>query len=63
MNDVVRELGSTLGVAVLDSILTSGYGDKMDAASDSVGAAHEIGGARLVDAANDPRRGSPGLRA
>jgi EmrB/QacA subfamily drug resistance transporter len=64
MNDVVRELGATLGVAVLGSLLTSSYGSKMDAAtaalppeaahaaSDSVGAAHDIGGAQLVDAAN-----------
>ena len=55
MNDVVRELGGTLGVAVLGSILASGYGSGMDdataglphaaaeAAGDSVGAAHEVG--------------------
>jgi EmrB/QacA subfamily drug resistance transporter len=55
MNDVVRELGGTLGVAVLGSILSSSYGSGMgeataglpteaaDAAGDSVGAAHEIG--------------------
>jgi hypothetical protein len=54
MNDVVRELGGTLGVAVLGSILTSSYGSGMGnataglphaaaaAASDSVGAAHEV---------------------
>jgi EmrB/QacA subfamily drug resistance transporter len=71
MNDVVREVGGTLGIAVLGSILASGYGSAMDdatarlphaaseAASDSVGAAHEVGaqlgggaGAKLVDAAN-----------
>ena len=52
MNDVVRELGGTLGVAVLGSVLTSSYGSGMDdataglppaaaeAAGDSVGAAH-----------------------
>jgi Na+/melibiose symporter-like transporter len=60
MNDVVREVGGTLGIAVLGSMLTSSYGSGMDdavagmpadaaeAASDSVGAAHgvaaEIGG-------------------
>ena len=55
MNDVVREVGGMLGIAVLGSILSSGYGSGMDdataglphaateAASDSVGAAHEIG--------------------
>jgi hypothetical protein len=71
MNDVVREVGGTLGVAVLGSVLASGYGDGMDdavaglpgdaaeAASDSVGAAHEVaaqlGGdtaARLIQAAD-----------
>ncbi|HUR85135.1 MAG TPA: MFS transporter [Solirubrobacteraceae bacterium] len=71
MNDVVREVGGTLGIAVLGSILASGYASGMDdavstlpagaaeAASDSVGAAHEIGaqlgggaGAQLVDSAN-----------
>jgi hypothetical protein len=55
MNDVIRELGGTLGVAVLGSILSSSYGSGMDdatvglphaaaeAAGDSVGAAHEVG--------------------
>jgi EmrB/QacA subfamily drug resistance transporter len=55
MNDVVREVGGTLGIAVLGSILASSYASGMDdavnglpgeaahAASDSVGAAHEIG--------------------
>jgi EmrB/QacA subfamily drug resistance transporter len=55
MNDVVREVGGTLGVAVLGSVLASGYGGSMDgsavaglpadaaaAASDSVGGAHEV---------------------
>jgi DHA2 family multidrug resistance protein-like MFS transporter len=54
MNDVVRELGGTLGVAVLGSIVTTSYASGMDgatsrlsggaaaAASDSVGAAHEV---------------------
>jgi EmrB/QacA subfamily drug resistance transporter len=55
MNDVVRELGGTLGVAVLGSILASSYGSSMhgataglphgaaEAAGDSVGAAHDVG--------------------
>jgi EmrB/QacA subfamily drug resistance transporter len=54
MNDVVREVGGTLGIAVLGSLLTSAYGSGMhdavsglpssaaDAASDSVGGAHEV---------------------
>ena len=54
MNDVVREVGGTLGVAVLGSVLASSYGNGMDgavdglphdtaeAAGDSVGGAHEI---------------------
>jgi EmrB/QacA subfamily drug resistance transporter len=54
MNDVVREVAGTLGIAVLGSLLTSAYADRMDAAvaglpsdaataaSDSVGAAHEV---------------------
>ena len=55
MNDVVREVGGTLGVAVLGSVLASGYGGSMDgeavaglpadaaeAAGDSVGGAHEV---------------------
>ena len=70
MNDVVREVGGTLGVAVLGSVLASTYATAMDgsvsglpdeaaaAATDSVGAAHEVaaqmGGAPdLVTAAND----------
>jgi EmrB/QacA subfamily drug resistance transporter len=71
MNDVVRELGGTLGIAVLGSMLTSSYGSSMDgavsglpggaaeAASDSVGAAHNIGaemggsaGAKLIHLAD-----------
>jgi EmrB/QacA subfamily drug resistance transporter len=71
MNDVVREVGGTLGVAVLGSLLTSSFASAMDgsvaglpaeqaeAASDSVGAAHEVaahvgGGAaaKLIDASN-----------
>jgi EmrB/QacA subfamily drug resistance transporter len=54
MNDVVRELGGTLGVAVLGSIVSTSYGSSMDdptkqlphdaaeAASDSVSGAHEV---------------------
>ena len=54
MNDVVRELGGTLGVAVLGSVLSTSYASGMDgatsglphgaaeAASDSVGGAHEV---------------------
>jgi MFS transporter, DHA2 family, multidrug resistance protein len=54
MNDVVRELGGTLGVAVLGSIVSTSYASGMDgatsglapeaaeAASDSVSAAHEV---------------------
>jgi EmrB/QacA subfamily drug resistance transporter len=54
MNDVVREVGGTLGVAVLGSVLSSAYASGMDgpaaslpagaahAATDSVGAAHEV---------------------
>jgi EmrB/QacA subfamily drug resistance transporter len=54
MNDVVREVAGTLGVAVLGSILSSAYASGMDgavdglpseaatAASDSVGGAHEV---------------------
>jgi EmrB/QacA subfamily drug resistance transporter len=71
MNDVVREVAGTLGVAVLGSVLASAYAVGMDgsvselpdgaatAATDSVGAAHEVaaqvgGGAaaQLVSAAN-----------
>jgi EmrB/QacA subfamily drug resistance transporter len=68
MNDVVREVAGTLGVAVLGSLLTSAYSGGMDSAvaglpadaaagaSDSVGAAHEVaaqvGSADLVSAAN-----------
>jgi hypothetical protein len=56
MNDVVREVGGTLGIAVLGSMLTSSYAAGMDdataglptaaaeAASDSVGAAHAVAG-------------------
>jgi hypothetical protein len=33
MNDVVREVGGTLGIAVLGSVLTSSYGSGMDDAT------------------------------
>ena len=33
MNDVVREVGGTLGIAVLGSILSSSYGSGMDDAT------------------------------
>jgi EmrB/QacA subfamily drug resistance transporter len=64
MNDVVREVAGTLGIAVLGSLLTSSYGSGMDsavaglpadaaaAAADSVGGAHQIGSPELVAAAN-----------
>ncbi|MDA0160157.1 DHA2 family efflux MFS transporter permease subunit [Solirubrobacter ginsenosidimutans] len=71
MNDVVREVGGTLGVAVLGSFLSSGFSSAMDgsvaglspeqahAASDSVGAAHEVAShldataaSTLIDASN-----------
>jgi hypothetical protein len=68
MNDVVREVAGTLGIAVLGSVLASSYSGGMDgavaglpdgaaaAASDSVGAAHavaaELGSTSLVTAAN-----------
>ena len=64
MNDVVREVGGTLGVAVLGSFLSSGFSSAMDssvaglspeqahAASDSVGAAHAV--AAQLDATAAP---------
>jgi predicted MFS family arabinose efflux permease len=66
MNDVVREVAGTLGVAVLGSLLASAYASHIDvaglpadaaaAASDSVGGAHAVaaqtGSADLVTAAN-----------
>jgi EmrB/QacA subfamily drug resistance transporter len=60
MNDVVREVGGTLGIAVLGSILATSYASSMDgapeAARDSVGAAHAVaaqtGAADLVTTAN-----------
>ena len=71
MNDVVRELGGTLGVAVLGSIVSSSYArawtapvdglpaGAAEAASDSVGGAHEVAaqmgggaGAKLIAVAD-----------
>jgi DHA2 family multidrug resistance protein-like MFS transporter len=54
MNDVVREVGATLGVAVLGSVLSSSFASGMDgetnqlpgtaaaAATDSLGGAHDV---------------------
>jgi len=71
MNDVVREVGGTLGIAVLGSFLTTSFASGMDdavaglpagaaeAASDSVGAAHEVaaqlggGAAALIQRSNE----------
>ena len=56
MNDVVREVGGTLGVAVLGSVLASAYatgmggavtglsGEAAAASTDSIGAAHAVAG-------------------
>jgi EmrB/QacA subfamily drug resistance transporter len=60
MNDVVREVGGTLGIAVLGSMLATSYASSMDgapeAARDSVGAAHAVaaqtGATDLVATAN-----------
>ena len=63
MNDVVREVAGTLGIAVLGSVLASAYAGGMDGASelasDSIGGAHavaaELGGhqgAELLATAN-----------
>ena len=68
MNDVVREVAGTLGVAVLGSVLAGSYAGGMDGAvaglpddaaavaSDSVGGAHavaaQVGSSDLVTAAN-----------
>ncbi|HWH96237.1 MAG TPA: MFS transporter [Baekduia sp.] len=62
VNDVVREVGGALGVAVIGSVLTSTYSPAMDdatrglpahaagAAADSVGAAHQVATALGGDA-------------
>ncbi len=56
MNDTTRMVGGALGVAILGSVLSSGYrghlgADVPTAARDSLGAAIEVGGAHLVDQA------------
>jgi EmrB/QacA subfamily drug resistance transporter len=76
MNDVVREVGGTLGVAVLASTYATGIDGSVTglpdeaatAASDSVGSAHEVaaqmGGAPdLITAANDAFIGAMGTTA
>ena len=57
MNDVVRELGGTLGVAVLGSILASSYGSGMDDATAGLPPRRRRGGER------QRRRGPRGRRA
>lgn len=54
MNDTTRMVGGALGVAVLGSVLSSGYRGHLDAsvpdaARDSLGGALHVGGAQLVD--------------
>jgi EmrB/QacA subfamily drug resistance transporter len=54
MNDTTRMVGGALGVAVLGSILSSGYRGHLDAnvpdaARDSLGGALHVGGTQLVD--------------
>ena len=56
MNDTTRQVGGALGIAVLGSLLTTGYRGSLDsdvpaAAHDSLGAALHVGGARVVDSA------------
>ena len=46
MNDVVREVGGTLGVAVLGSVLASSYGNGMDGAVRGLPTARRRGGQR-----------------
>jgi DHA2 family multidrug resistance protein-like MFS transporter len=54
MNDVVRQVGGTLGVAVLGSVLSSSYGSSMHGAtsglpdSTATAAADSVGGAAQV---------------
>jgi DHA2 family multidrug resistance protein-like MFS transporter len=64
MSDVTRQVGGALGVAIVGSIISSAYvnrlpADAPDAAGDSIGAAHRVGeslggshGADLIAAAN-----------
>ena len=74
MNDVVREVAGTLGIAVLGSLLASAYasgmggavtglpGESAEAATDSVGAAHavagQVGGSVGGDSSAPPTRRS-----
>jgi EmrB/QacA subfamily drug resistance transporter len=60
MNDVVRELGGTLGVAILGSVLNSRFASAMTAstagltAGEADAAADSVGGAHAVAAQLDP---------
>ena len=56
MNDVVREVGGMLGIAVLGSILSSGYGSGMDDATAGTAPRGDRGGER------QRRRGTPNRR-
>ena len=56
MNDVVREVGGTLGIAVLGSVLTSCYGSAMD---DDVAGLPGLRGRRGDRLASAPRTRSP----
>src|SRR5207248_6515416 len=56
MNDTTRQVGGALGIAVLGSLLTTGYRGNLDAdvpaeARDSLGAALHVGGTHVVDSA------------
>ena len=57
MNDVVREVGGTLGVAVLGSVLSSGYASGMDGAD--VGPARRTRPRRRATASGPPTRSPP----
>ena len=57
MNDVVREVGGTLGVAVLGSVLSTSYASGMDDATAGLPAGGRRGGER------QRRRGPRGRRA
>jgi EmrB/QacA subfamily drug resistance transporter len=68
VNDTTRLVGAALGVAVLGSVVSSGYGDGMEAATDALpagaaaGAESSIGGAMAV-ASELPAGTATGLRA
>jgi EmrB/QacA subfamily drug resistance transporter len=56
MNDTTRQVGGALGIAVLGTLLTTGYRNNLDAdvpaqARDSLGAALHTGSAQVVDSA------------